>query len=190
MSVSSVVLVMMGAHYIYSVRRSSVFTSNSQGRTSMAPGVYSTAYKDPRPLRDKVFQSNCMRNVNEYLISVRYPLPLTAKTLTSPTAKEFQSIFKFLVNDLVDPGAAWGKKFEDDTLSILKDLKYPGMDSVSKTALTAPGAPQSWPNMLAMLNWLVDLCKASLSCLTFYFGLPALRHWTTGMIPRSFLTLS
>ncbi|OXC84438.1 kinetochore protein NDC80 [Cryptococcus neoformans AD1-7a] len=143
-----------------SVRRSSVFTSNSQGRTSMAPGVYSTAYKDPRPLRDKVFQSNCMRNVNEYLISVRYPLPLTAKTLTSPTAKEFQSIFKFLVNDLVDPGAAWGKKFEDDTLSILKDLKYPGMDSVSKTALTAPGAPQSWPNMLAMLNWLVDLCKA------------------------------
>ncbi|KGB77905.1 kinetochore protein NDC80 [Cryptococcus deuterogattii 99/473] len=143
-----------------SVRRSSVFTSNSQGRTSMAPGVYSIAYKDPRPLRDKVFQSNCMRNVNEYLISVRYPLPLTAKTLTSPTAKEFQSIFKFLVNDLVDPGAAWGKKFEDDTLSILKDLKYPGMDSVSKTALTAPGAPQSWPNMLAMLNWLVDLCKA------------------------------
>lgn len=156
----------------------------------MAPGVYSTAYKDPRPLRDKVFQSNCMRNVNEYLISVRYPLPLTAKTLTSPTAKEFQSIFKFLVNDLVDPGAAWGKKFEDDTLSILKDLKYPGMDSVSKTALTAPGAPQSWPNMLAMLNWLVDLCKASLSYVTLYFGLPALRPWTTGMIPRSFLILS
>ncbi|UOH82478.1 hypothetical protein LQV05_005180 [Cryptococcus neoformans] len=147
-----------------SVRRSSVFTSNSQGRTSMAPGVYSTAYKDPRPLRDKVFQSNCMRNVNEYLISVRYPLPLTAKTLTSPTAKEFQSIFKFLVNDLVDPGAAWGKKFEDDTLSILKDLKYPGMDSAldnwddpeiisDPLMIPATELPLDYPNLDDRLLW-------------------------------------
>ncbi|OCF76626.1 hypothetical protein I204_02324 [Kwoniella mangroviensis CBS 8886] len=55
---------------------------------------------------------------------------------------------------------SWGKKFEDDALSILKDLRYPGLDSVSKTAFTAPGAPQSWPGLLAMLSWLVELCKA------------------------------
>ncbi|WVO16742.1 hypothetical protein L204_104426 [Cryptococcus depauperatus] len=143
-----------------SVRRNSVFSSNGQGRASLAAGLYSAPYKDPRPIRDKTFQTNCMRNINHYLVATRYPSPITPKTFTSPTAKEFQSIFRFLVNDFIDQSLAWGKKFEDDTLTILKDLKYPGMDSVSKTALTAPGAPQSWPNLLAMLNWLVDLCKS------------------------------
>ncbi|WVQ85202.1 hypothetical protein IAT38_007367 [Cryptococcus sp. DSM 104549] len=144
-----------------SVRRSSVFPSGSQGRPSMAPGsMYSAAaFKDPRPIRDKSFQASCARNVSDYLLSARNSPAITPKTLTSPTAKEFQSIVRFLVGE-IDPGATWGKKFEDDTLSMLKDMRYPGMDSVSKTALTAPGAPQSWSGLLAMLNWLVELCKA------------------------------
>ncbi|WVW78773.1 hypothetical protein I302_100735 [Kwoniella bestiolae CBS 10118] len=144
-----------------SVRRSSVFASTGRARPSVAPGLYSNVpARDPRPIRDKGFQANCMRNVNDYLVSARYPAPLTPKTLISPTAKEFQSIFRFLVESLVDQGSGWGKKFEDDALMVLKDLKYPGMESVSKTAFTAPGAPQSWFGMLAMLNWLVEICKA------------------------------
>ncbi|WRT65058.1 uncharacterized protein IL334_002000 [Kwoniella shivajii] len=145
----------------YSARRSSLFTSQSSARPSLAPGIYtSVTCKDTRPLRDKSFQSECMRNVSDYLAIARYPAPLTPKTFISPTAKEFQSIFRFLIVALIGPGLSWTKKFEDDALSILRDLRYPGLDSVSKTAFTAPGAPQSWPGMLAMLNWLVELCKA------------------------------
>ncbi|KAK8846723.1 hypothetical protein IAR55_005810 [Kwoniella newhampshirensis] len=144
-----------------SVRRSSVFPSTNHSRASLAPGLYSSvAFKDSRPLRDKAFQTNCMRNVSDYLVNARYPGSITPKTFISPTSKEFQSILRFLVNDLIDPGMTWGKKFEDDALAVLKDLRYPGLESISKTAFTAPGAPQSWPGMLAMLNWLVELCKA------------------------------
>ncbi|ODO03107.1 hypothetical protein I350_05952 [Cryptococcus amylolentus CBS 6273] len=161
-----------------SFRRSSVFASSTQGRASLAPGVYSSTSRDNRPVRDKTFQANCARNVSDYLVSAHYPAPITAKTLTSPTAKEFQSILKFLINNSLDPGAPWSKKFEDDTLTVLKDLKYPGLETVSKTALTAPGAPQSWPVMLAMLNWLADLCKAldrwdDPDCMTDFLKLPA-----------------
>ncbi|WWD22032.1 hypothetical protein CI109_106520 [Kwoniella shandongensis] len=144
-----------------SIRRSSVFPSSNHARPSIAPGLYSSVVpKDPRPLRDKGFQTNCMRNINDYLVNARYPAPMTPKTLVSPTLKEFQSILRFLVNDLIDPGMTWSKKFDDDALTVLKDLRYPGLDSINKTAFTAPGAPQSWPAMLAMLNWLVELCKA------------------------------
>ncbi|WWD07983.1 hypothetical protein V865_006093 [Kwoniella europaea PYCC6329] len=144
-----------------SARRSSVFTSSSHHRPSMASAVHaSTLHKDSRPIRDKSFQAECMRNVSDYLLNARYTAPITSKTLMSPTAKEFQSIFRYLISSLIDPGMSWGKKFEDDALSILKDIRYPGLDSVSKTAFTAPGAPQSWPGLLAMLNWLVELCKA------------------------------
>ncbi|KAK6904037.1 hypothetical protein I203_107551 [Kwoniella mangroviensis CBS 8507] len=144
-----------------SVRRNSVFASTGRSRASMAPGMYTNlAFRDPRPIRDKGFQSDCMRNVNEFLVSARYPAPISSKTLVSPTAKEFQSIFRFLIDTLVEQGTGWSKKFEDDALMILKDLKYPGMDTISKTAFTAPGAPQSWFGMLGMLNWLVELCKA------------------------------
>ncbi|OCF37610.1 hypothetical protein I316_00737 [Kwoniella heveanensis BCC8398] len=96
----------------------------------------------------------------EFLAAARYSAPMTTKTLTSPTAKEFQSIFRFLVDDILGTGTTWIKKFEDDANLILKDLRYPSMDLVSKTALLAPGSPQSWPGLLAMLNWLVELCRA------------------------------
>ncbi|WWC87195.1 uncharacterized protein L201_002081 [Kwoniella dendrophila CBS 6074] len=144
-----------------SVRRSSVFASSGRGRPSAIHGIYNgIQLKDPRPIRDKGFQSNCIRNIQEYLLQSRYPFPLTSKTLSSPTSKEFQSIFRFLIDNLIDNSGGWSKKFEDDVMMILKDLKYPGMENVSKTALTAPGAPQSWSGLLAMLNWLVEICRA------------------------------
>nr|XP_019008791.1 uncharacterized protein I206_06475 [Kwoniella pini CBS 10737]OCF47572.1 hypothetical protein I206_06475 [Kwoniella pini CBS 10737] len=144
-----------------SIRRSSVYASSNANRPSLQSTSHIAAPpKESRPVRDKNFQIECMRNLSDYLVNVRYPAPVTSKTLSSPTAKEFQSIFRYLASTLIDPGMIWSKKFEDDALTMLKDLRYPGLESISKTAFTAPGAPQSWPSMLAMLNWLVELCKA------------------------------
>ncbi|RXK42235.1 hypothetical protein M231_00593 [Tremella mesenterica] len=141
-----------------SIRRSSVFMG---GRQSMVPASYpSASIKDNRPIRDPTFKSNCIKNISEYLNYTRCPLPLTSKTLVSPTTKEFQGIFRFLVQDLLDPGMTWGKKFEDDCLQVLKDLKYPSPEGLGRTALGAAGDPQQWPKLLSMLNWLVELCRA------------------------------
>ena len=140
-----------------SVRRSSVFP----GRQSMAPGASLQAtVKDTRPFKDRTFITNCQHNIADFLSMFRSNINVTQKTLTSPTGKEFQDIFKFLINFLVD-GFTWGKSFEQDAFQLLKDLKYPSSDNCGKTAISAPGTPNHWPNMLAMLNWLVDLCKVS-----------------------------
>lgn len=117
--------------------------------------------KDPRPIRDRTFQSDCHTNIQEFLARRKVQLALTPKWLSSPTQRDFQNVFRYLADELVGPGFPWGKKFEDDCIAIMRDLRYPVMDAVGKTALTAPGSPNAWPNVLAMLNWMVDLCNVS-----------------------------
>ena len=116
----------------------------------------------------------------------RCPIPLTSKMFLSPTTKDFQSIFRYLVQELVDPGMVWGKKFEDDVINLLKDLRYPAMETIGRTGLGAPGG-RDWAPLLAMLNWLVELCKVSLeadirSTRTIAYRF---RRMTIGSIPRS-----
>ena len=126
----------------------------------MAPGAYPAALqRDTRPIRDRAFQASCQANISAYLSSHHCPIPLHPRLLTSPTLKEFQQVFRFLVQDYTD-ASSWTKNFENDAIAILKDLRYPAMDGVGKTAFGAPGSPNHWGHLLAMLNWLVELNKA------------------------------
>lgn len=118
--------------------------------------------QDTRPLRDRKFQLDCMNTVQEYLLESHYPVAITAKTFTSPTQKEFVQMFRYLIDEFIDPVAfEQFKKPEDAAIAILKDLRYPGMDSCGKTAWGAPGSPAHYPGMLAMLCWLVELKRVS-----------------------------
>jgi len=156
-------------------RRSSSFAS--AGRQSLAPLAYTPSssttsgslVSDPRQIRNPTFQKQCRDQLTEYLHSYRCNLPLTSKTLISPTTKEFQSIFKWLVTSpdalgyqpsgsALEVGA---KGFEAECVQVLKDLKYP--TDVGKTALGAPGSPTNWPTILVMLVWLSELSKVSLT---------------------------
>lgn len=154
-----------------SVRRSSSYSS--QGRPSVAgPPMIgslsssssakpsSSSSSDPREIRTSAYMQQCRENVAEYLAARRCPHPFGPKYLTSPTTKEFQNMFKFLITDVLDPGFVWGKSFESDCVQILRDMKYPTPEQVGKTALSAAGAPNTWPPILAMLNWLVELSRA------------------------------
>lgn len=38
------------------------------------------------------------------------------------------------------------------------DNRYPFVDSMSKSNISAVGSQHSWPGILAMLNWMVDVC--------------------------------
>jgi kinetochore protein NDC80 len=117
-----------------------------------------SAVKDTRPIRNAAFQQACQQNVHDFVADTRPQFPLNGKTLSSPTQKEFQQIFTHLIRVLFDGDYAF-KSFETDCISLLKDLRYPGTEQCGKTALGAPGSPQHWPHLLAMLNWLVELCK-------------------------------
>jgi SMC interacting uncharacterized protein involved in chromosome segregation len=65
-------------------------------------------------------------------------------------------VVTFLLRQL-DPNFAMSGKVEDEVTLVAKALHYPFMPS--KTAITAVGAATTWPALLAMLFWLVELLR-------------------------------
>jgi kinetochore protein NDC80 len=111
--------------------------------------------KDPRPIREKSWQQQAIRNLISSLVQLNYSFPVSVKTLTSPTSKDFMLIFKFLYA-LLDPHYVF-KKFEEEVPGLLKGLRYPFADQISKSYLFSVGSLHAWPVLLAMLVWMVDL---------------------------------
>jgi kinetochore protein NDC80 len=105
-----------------------------------------------------------MKNLICYLTEHHYDQPISLKTLGSPSTKDFQSIFTFLLRRL-DPNFQWTGKFEDEVPLILKRLRYPF--TVSKSALYAVGSPHTWPTLLGCLTWLVELLIYDVECSAF-----------------------
>lgn len=119
--------------------------------------------KEPRPLRDKQYLSMMQHEVLEYLTERRCQIPgLSLKTVAQPTNRDFHLIFQFLVLD-IDPDYIFGreKKPEEEIMMILRDLRYPLVDTISRTSLSAPGGSNAWPTLLAMLHWIVTQAQAS-----------------------------
>lgn len=114
------------------------------------------AKKDPRPIKEKQFQTQCISIIYNFLTENEYPQQLTNKTLLMPSSKDFQMIFKFIYS-FIDPSYDGGKKFEDDVLILLKGLRYPFVSEISKSQLYAVGSMHSWPSLLAMLFWLTEI---------------------------------
>lgn len=123
-----------------SLRRASVAISQVINRPSLS-GSSSNTYnvapqlsfsnlvgpppsKDPRPIREKSFQYSCIKSLIKFLSECGYDRPLSPKLLSSPSAKDFASIFKFLYSQ-VDPTFIWthDKKFEEEVPLLLKSLR-------------------------------------------------------------------
>jgi kinetochore protein NDC80 len=90
------------------------------GVTAMGPMAIT---KDPRPIREKSWQSNAIRSLINFLVQAGYNQPVSPKTLQAPSAKDFTSIFKFLYAQL-DPKYIFQKKFEEEVPAILRGLRY------------------------------------------------------------------
>ncbi|XP_067872804.1 kinetochore protein NDC80 homolog [Heterodontus francisci] len=142
-----------------SERRTSFF-----GRRTSSIGTFSTnlcggteKIKDPRPLHDKAFVQQCIRQLCEFLGEFGYPQSISAKTLQSPSTKEFMKIFSF-VYKLLDPSYQMpDSKFEDEIPRIFRSLGYPF--PLSKSSMYTVGAPHTWPQILGALVWLMDNVK-------------------------------
>ncbi|GAA5866984.1 hypothetical protein JCM1840_005931 [Sporobolomyces johnsonii] len=152
-------------------RRSTMGPSGGPGPNmlTMTPGGGISAStlirpaKDPREPRRKEVRERYADDVVQFLAAHQYPYALELKQLLQPTGTQFQQVFKFLIN-LFDPSINFGAppergqqkvKFEDEVLNTLRTVQYPFTESISKSHLQAIGSAQSWPNMLAMLHWLV-----------------------------------
>lgn len=115
--------------------------------------------KDPRPLRDRNFQASLQQEIFDFLVTHNFETemrhPLGVKSLRNPTQKDFVVIFQFLYKK-VDPGYRFTKSIEHEVYYVLKNIKYPYLDSINKSQISAVGG-QNWPVFLGMLHWLVQL---------------------------------
>lgn len=124
-------------------------------RQSLAPST--STRSDPRPLNDRSFQQDAIKKLYSFLQNNGYEYPVTLKSLTRPSAKDFSNICTFLLRQ-VDPDFGRGTlRFEDEVALNFRCLGYP--ISVSKTALVAAGSPHTWPSLLSALVWLTDHVK-------------------------------
>ena len=139
-------------------RRSSMGGRQSIGgrRQSLVPPSVGTR-TDPRPIKEKAFQQKCIKKVLAYLIDTGYEYPVTQKTLTGPSPRDFEKIITFLLRK-VDPNFQKGQlKLADEIATNFKSLGYPF--TISKTSLTCPGASHTWASLLAAISWLVDFLR-------------------------------
>jgi kinetochore protein NDC80 len=115
--------------------------------------------KDPRPIKDKKWQQQAIQQLIYHLVQSGFPAQISPKTLTTPSSKDFQLIFKFLYAQL-DPHFTFTKKFEEEVPVLIKALRYPFADQINKSNLFTVGSLHAWPTLLAMLQWMVELILA------------------------------
>lgn len=131
--------------------------STSSGRMSMQPRM-STLGRDIGPLRDPSHVEMLIQEVKEYLKAHDYSqimrIPLDDRTFRTPTQKDFTLMFQFLYNRL-DPGYKFTRGIDAEVPFILKVMKCPYADSISRSSLMAIGG--QWPQFLAILYWMVSL---------------------------------
>ncbi|KAM3610208.1 uncharacterized protein V6R79_000677 [Siganus canaliculatus] len=140
----------------------------SMPRNSTMSGFGGTEkIKDTRPLHDKSFVQQCIRQLHEFLTEQSYPGTLSSKTLQSPSTKEFVKMFEFIYRQLDPTFEMPNSKVEEEVPAILKSLRYPFV--LSKSSMYSVGAPHTWPQALGALMWLIDnvkikwsLCKQEL----------------------------
>lgn len=142
--------------------RQSIMTP-SHGGSRLAPAA--GAFDDPRPTKSAAFREQAAATIIGFFQRHPRAPQVTDKTMQSPTQVEFQQMFKFLVVAVLDDDYAFGKggkKFDEECMQLLKDLDYPAIGGLSRTAIGAPGSPTNWSAILAMLVWLVELADVRL----------------------------
>ncbi|XP_076027091.1 kinetochore protein NDC80 homolog [Genypterus blacodes] len=147
---------------VTSERRTSFFGPRTSGasmpRNSTLAGFGGPEkIKDIRPLHDKAFVQQCIRQLHEFLTEQGYPGTLSAKTLQTPSTKEFLKMFEFIYRQLDPTFEVPTSKVEEEVPGILKSLRYPFV--LSKSSMYSVGAPHTWPQVLGSLIWLIDNVK-------------------------------
>lgn len=128
-------------------------SSVKQRRQSLLPPPPSQRI-DPRPVNDKSYQMQCIKELLTFLKERGYEFPVSSKSLMRPSSKDFQNICTFMLRQAdQDFGRGTTMKFEDEVALNFKAMGYPF--TVSKTSLVAAGSPHTWPTLLAALTWLM-----------------------------------
>ncbi|XP_072854930.1 kinetochore protein NDC80 homolog [Pogona vitticeps] len=145
-----------------SEKRTSVFGKRSSGPGSLRNSQYGVfgsmeKIKEPRPLHDKAFIQQCIRQLCDFLTTYDYGPTVSVKSLQTPSVKDFVKIFSFIYELICPSYELPSTKFEEEIPRIFKELGYPF--ALSKSSMYTVGAPHTWPQIVAALVWLTDCVK-------------------------------
>ncbi|XP_026502037.1 kinetochore protein NDC80 homolog [Terrapene carolina triunguis] len=151
----------------------SKYTGGSEGKTSFSvkrtsgsgasrntPWGFFTGtekLKDPRPLHDKTYIQQCIRQLCEFLVENGYAQNVSVKSLQTPTTKDFFRIFAFIYAFLCPSYELPDSKIEEEVPKVFKELGYPF--PLPKSSMYTVGVPHVWPQVAAALVWLIDCIK-------------------------------
>ncbi|ESQ45006.1 hypothetical protein EUTSA_v10010243mg [Eutrema salsugineum] len=99
---------------------------------------------------DRSHQSSTIRSINAYLSSYNFPISLRAHPV--PPVKEISETLRFMLSTVDFPCDS--QKWDEDVVFFLKSLNCPF--KLTKSSLRAPNTPHNWPNVLAVIHWLVQ----------------------------------
>ncbi|KAL0848023.1 hypothetical protein Bca101_021270 [Brassica carinata] len=102
---------------------------------------------------DRSHQSATIRSVNAFLSSHNSPISLRPHSV--PPVKDISETL-VLVLSTVDFHCD-SRRWDEDVVSFLRSVKCPL--KLTKSALRAPNSPHNWPNVLAVISWLVQCSR-------------------------------
>ncbi|XP_022253186.1 kinetochore protein NDC80 homolog, partial [Limulus polyphemus] len=135
-----------------SASNSSGFSLYGRNRPGSFTGITKVS-KDPRPLSNRAYQSKSIHKLLEFLSDQQYSYQLSERLLSSPSTKDFVRIFEFLYR-FWDAKYTASNRPEDEVPQLMKRLGYPF--PIARSMLITI-ARHSWPSLLGVLVWLVEL---------------------------------
>ncbi|KVI01777.1 kinetochore protein NDC80 homolog [Cynara cardunculus var. scolymus] len=123
---------------------------SSRPSSSFSAGANNHRSATAVSITDRSYQSHAVSTINSYLSACSFPISFKLKPL--PSNKDITETLKFVLTRLEYPPS---NKFEDDLFIVLKYSNCP--IKMNKSALKAPGTPHSFPSVLAVLHWLVQI---------------------------------
>ncbi|OUC41462.1 HEC/Ndc80p family protein [Trichinella nativa] len=112
--------------------------------------------KDQRPLNDKQFVANMIKEVSAFLQNYIPGEMAKEKTLRNITKSTFTALIQFFLEAIMGCPIQINK-FEEDILRYLKELEYPYL--VKKSTLQTLSAPSSIPHIIGIFYWFVEEIK-------------------------------
>jgi kinetochore protein NDC80 len=131
-----------------------------------APAAPTGFVKDPRQLRDRGIQQSMWEDIVRWLRTSTSNFDTQGLKMSSVTGQSFRGIFEHLVL-VADPEYAFPDpevtrekgKWEPEFFGALNALGYPHVPNVDVKWLATPSAPYSWPTLLGVLHWIVEIGK-------------------------------
>ncbi|KAG1048399.1 hypothetical protein G6F43_009208 [Rhizopus delemar] len=115
---------------------------------------------DTKPFKDPEQQKGYITKIASFLLQTEYAkeLPSIRRNLRSLTSSDFQAMVRHLLK-IIDPDIELLRNFHEELPKTLRMLQCPLADVITPKTLLSIGAPHSYPNFLALLYWMAELCK-------------------------------